>query len=146
MHNSVQLRAAKIPGLVGLLADHYWFVIDKGGKKDRWEVWQEKTVGQPSWKHLHKNLMNYKSGVGGGDSWIEYQWFGSEADRLINQIEKSPTEYMNQNHYRYWPGPNSNSYVQWVLNELNLDLALGPSAIGKDYLGFIGIKTFKRSP
>ncbi|PCI27446.1 MAG: hypothetical protein COB67_08450, partial [SAR324 cluster bacterium] len=36
----------------------------------------------------------------------------------------------------------SNSYVQWVLNELNLDLALGPSAIGKDYLGFIGIKTF----
>jgi hypothetical protein len=86
--------------------------------------------------------MNYNNGVGAGDSRVEHLWVGGDAERLIQKIEQSPTEYTHKNHYRYWPGPNSNTYVQWILNELNLDLSLSSSAIGKDYLGVLGVKKY----
>lgn len=139
MNRIVQLRSAKIPKL-GLVADHYWFVTYQKGKKDRWEIWQNTDSGGQSWQHLHKNRTECESGVGNGNSTIEHQWFSDDADKLIRQIENSPTEYDNRNRYRYWPGPNSNTFVQWVLDRTELDLMLGPTAIGKDYLGVVGFR------
>jgi hypothetical protein len=135
----VQLRSAKIPGL-GLIADHFWFVIFKDNKIDRWEVWQKVNAGKMSWGHLHKNLLHYKTGVGNGASRLEHEWHGLEAARLIVSIERSPELYRFQNIYHYWPGPNSNTYVQRILNDAMLDYILGPTAIGKDYYGLIGVK------
>lgn len=136
----VELRSAKIPWL-GSIADHCWFVIDRDGVKDRWEVWQKRDCGGESWSYLHKNLMSYESGVGNGKSRIDYQWTDADALRLIRQIEKSPGEYPNTNRYWVWPGPNSNTWVQWALNESGLGLMLGPTAIGKDYMGLFGSKS-----
>ena len=40
----VELRAARIPGLPGLIADHYWLLVIREGENDsqrecdRWEV------------------------------------------------------------------------------------------------------------
>ncbi|WP_281560489.1 DUF3750 domain-containing protein [Thalassomonas sp. RHCl1] len=139
---SVELRAAKIPGAVGIIADHYWFVIDKGGNshKQRWEVWQHKNVGGQSWHYLHKNLKDCESGVGNGPSRVEYRWRGAKAVSLIRVIEASPEQYPHLALYRYWPGPNSNTYVQWILDQAKITEIPGPSAIGKDYLGLIGSK------
>ena len=43
----VELLAARIPGLPGIIADHYWFLIrviarcnNHHHSCDRWEVWQ----------------------------------------------------------------------------------------------------------
>jgi len=135
----VQLRSAKIPGL-GLIADHFWFVIFKDNQIDRWEVWQKANAGKKSWGHLHKNLLQYETGVGNGASRLEHEWRGLEATRLIVSIERSAELYPFQNTYRYWPGPNSNTYVQRILNDANLDYMLGPTAIGKDYYGLVGVK------
>ena len=33
--------------------------------------------------------------------------------------------------YRYWPGPNSNSYVAWVLERAGIEYALGWRGIGR---------------
>src|SRR5947209_8250000 len=40
--------------------------------------------------------------------------------------------------YRYWPGPNSNTYPAWVLREAGVAGELPPKAVGKDYLGIVG--------
>jgi hypothetical protein len=33
-----------------------------------------------------------------------------------------------------WPGPNSNTFVAWVLREAGVEHALDPRAIGRNYL------------
>ena len=63
---TVQLRAAKLPGIIGHIAVHYWFVILKTSSADRWEVWQHPEKSECSWGHLHKNLMAINAGVGQG--------------------------------------------------------------------------------
>jgi len=132
-HNKiVELRAAKIP-FIGRIAVHYWLVIRENQKVDRWEVWQTANCCKNSWGYLHKNLLEYAQGVGNGDSWVEYQWRGESADLLIMTIENTPKIYPYKYQYRYWPGPNSNTYVQWVLNEAKTNYYLSYFGIGKSY-------------
>lgn len=136
----LQLRAARIPGPLGYLAAHYWFVVIRGSDMQRWEVWQNADAGGESWGHLHKNLKPFDEGVGHGPSWVEQQWNGLPAELIASVIESSPYNYENKRYYRYWPGPNSNTFVQWVLDEAKSDYSVGPLAIGKDYLGLAGYK------
>lgn len=125
----VEVRAARIP-VVGLLAHHHWFVVDVDGRRDRWEVWQRPDVGgECSWGHLHKNLKPADDGVGWGPSFAVAVFEGEDARRLRRRIERSPEDYPFCQAYRYWPGPNSNTYVQWLLAELELPAW----AIGKRY-------------
>ena len=51
-------------------------------------------------------------------------------------LHRSP-DYPHRDTYRAWPGPNSNTYVAWVLRESNVSADLGPLAIGKDWRGWI---------
>lgn len=155
----VQLRSARIPSIPGIIADHFWFVIDKqvvaitdhqkrhqkGHQKDRWEIWQSKDCGGESWNHLHKNLKACADNVGCGESKLIYEWFGENAERLVSCIEQSSSRYPYQNRYHYWPGPNSNTYVQWVLDKADINYMLDSSAIGKDYSGVLfSIKKHKQ--
>ncbi|MBU2968560.1 DUF3750 domain-containing protein [Pseudoalteromonas sp. C2R02] len=131
----VELRSAKIPYL-GLIADHYWFVIITDTKKERWEVWQNPHCCKTSWGHLHLNLLPFDSAVGSGQSRVEYVFSGLKARVLAKTIQHSITEYKNLFCYRYWPGPNSNTYVQNMLDKANIDLCLSATAIGKDFYGW----------
>jgi hypothetical protein len=117
---TIQLRAAKIPW-IGTIAYHYWFVVHRDDRSDRWEVWQSKTVKSYhprhlSWGHLHYNLMDPQAGVGNGTSWLATQWEDEEAIQLAQLIEATPDRYPYGDRYFLWPGPNSNTYVQWILN------------------------------
>lgn len=142
MKTIIELRAAKIPGIIGFVAVHYWFVIIRENQKDRWEIWQDRHVNQPSWGHLHKNLMSYESGVGNGQSWVENEWLEEKALILAKIIENSPYVYQYNYLYRYYPGPNSNTYVQWVLNQANINYILDRKGIGKNYLEKNMLKKF----
>jgi hypothetical protein len=133
MERKVELRAAKIPGIIGIIAVHYWLVIIQDNQFTRWEIWQRANRGKYSWGHLHKNLMPYHQGVGNGDSWIEFQWFGTTADLLIEIIQNTPQTYPYNYQYRYYPGPNSNTYVQWVLNHGKTNYLLSKKGIGKNF-------------
>lgn len=142
---AVELRAARIPGVIGIVADHFWFVLidEAEGRRDRWEIWQKADVaGQSfcqSWGHLHKNLMAPERGVGGDQpearspSRLVTTWYGQEASTLMERIKSSVAYYPFCYRYAYWPGPNSNTFAQWVLNSIGYRLA--PTAIGKDYCG-----------
>jgi len=61
---------------------------------------------------------------------------GEEASRLIPKIRHVIDNYKFSAYgdYSAWPGPNSNTFVQAVLNAVpELKAVLPPTAIGKDY-------------
>ena len=132
----VELRAAKIPGLPGFLADHYWLLVIRGNEEserqtcDRWEVWQDARQNDSSWGYLHKNLLAPCQGVGNGPSRLIQQWVGDDALSIVERIESSPSNYPFIEKYRYWPGPNSNTFAQWIVSER---MELGMRAIGKSF-------------
>jgi hypothetical protein len=132
METTVQLRAAKIP-IVGFIAVHYWYVLLREDQQERWEIWQKPSLSKESWGHLHKNLMPIDSGVGNGGSWLENSWTGQRAHQLAEIITNSPKTYPHNYCYRYFPGPNSNTYVQWILNQANNNYRLSIKGIGKNY-------------
>lgn len=132
----VELRSAKIP-FVGFIAVHYWFVIITADTSERWEIWQSQNQGRISWGHLHQDLMPVSQGVGNGGSWVEKIWQGKEADKLVNIIWESPQNYQYNYIYRYYPGPNSNTYVQWVLKQAGINHRLSWKGIGKSYIKWV---------
>ncbi|MCA3574853.1 MAG: DUF3750 domain-containing protein [Aestuariivirga sp.] len=63
---------------------------------------------------------------------------GPEAAALIPRIEASieAYPYAARGAYTVWPGPNSNSFVAWVVrNTEGFAAELPPVAVGKDWLG-----------
>jgi hypothetical protein len=61
---------------------------------------------------------------------------GQEAEKLIPTIHSVVENYRFRAYgdYSAWPGPNSNTFVQAVLDAIpELDAVLPPTAIGKDY-------------
>jgi hypothetical protein len=125
----VELRAARIP-IIGWFAHHHWFVITRPGRRDRWEVWQSARAGGTAWGHLHRNLLPAERGVGSGPSWILHHWQATPAHDLATLIEASPLTYPYRDRYRPWPGPNSNTYVQWILGDR---FRLRHHAVGRAY-------------
>jgi hypothetical protein len=132
MEPLIQLRAAKIP-YIGWLAIHYWYVVIRADQVTRWEVWQKPHLAKESWGYLHKNLMPATFGVGNGASWIETVWVGESAQQLASIIEQSPQTYPFCDRYCYFPGPNSNTYAQWVLKQAHIPYSLHIKGIGKHY-------------
>lgn len=133
---TVELWAARIPGLPGLVADHHWFLLrqvrdgDPHESCDRWEIWQRPCRNNTCWMHLHKNLLQPYADMGNGPSRLIKQWRGSEAEQLIEKIEASPKIYPHKSNYKYWPGPNSNTFAQWVVRD---KMRLGLRAFGRLY-------------
>jgi hypothetical protein len=129
----VRLHRAGIPYL-GWLAAHYWFVTIDGGKCDRWEVWQTPDAGGRSIGHLHCNLKAPEDPVGGGPTRLVAEWRGEEALRL-QRVLREADRYPYSRRYRYWPGPNSNTYVAWVFREARIAHRLGRLAVGSRFRG-----------
>ena len=129
----VELRRARIPSVLGCIAEHYWFVLHlSGGAKERWEVWQDAGAGPVSWGHVHLNLMAYDAGVGNGPGRVEKEWRGDEAERIADVL-RDPASYPWCGRYLVWPGPNSNTYVNWVLLKSAVRYELGFTAWGKAF-------------
>jgi hypothetical protein len=134
----VQLRGSSIPW-IRVIAIHLSLVAydPETGRWQRWEVWQNPDAGGTSWGHLHLDLNHPDRGTGGGPLETYAEWRGADAERLLQVLQKADA-YPNARLYRYWPGPNSNTFPVWVLREADLPCALPPKAIGKDYLGPAG--------
>lgn len=69
---------------------------------------------------------------------VIYRRDGDVAARLIPTIETSIAKYPFQKRgsYAVWPGPNSNTFVSWVVRHTpGLDAELSAVAVGKDWLG-----------
>lgn len=58
---------------------------------------------------------------------------GEVAAAMIKVITATPHTYPYTDHYRVIPGPNSNTYVAWVLEQFDTDITLSWRAFGKSY-------------
>lgn len=62
---------------------------------------------------------------------------GPDVEEIIDRIEAAIRDYPYPDTYHVWPGPNSNTFVAYVLRQVpELRVDLPPTAIGKDYLGW----------
>lgn len=132
----IQLYAARAFNWRGLFAVHAWLAT-KAPHADHFIVHQ--VVG---W-----NLRNRGSVVASGPDLPDRRWYdatpelvdevrGAPAEPLIAAIEDAVGRYPYAREYGLWPGPNSNTFIAFVLREVPaLGFELPPTAIGKDYLG-----------
>jgi hypothetical protein len=125
-------------------AKHSWIVtIDKKGNANRWEVWQNKNLCKTSWGYVHKNL--FKNPLTG---MIKYPFFktikwesklrsrvsGNLATKIINFIDGEAPKYIYKDTYHFVPGPNSNTFIQWIINKFpESKLTLPRGSFGKNY-------------
>lgn len=125
----VELRYAPLP-FIGALAVHCWFVVrDDAGRCSRWEVWQTADAGGASIGHVHRDLKGPDEGVGGGPARLAFRWTGERAARIDSVLQKIAS-YPHCRRYRYWPGPNSNTFAAWVLREAGIEYAFPWQAFG----------------
>jgi hypothetical protein len=62
---------------------------------------------------------------------------GPGVEAIIDRIDAAVKEYPYPGTYHVWPGPNSNTFVAFVLRKVpELRVDMPPTAIGKDYLGW----------
>lgn len=126
---------------------HPWFiVIDKKGSINRFEVinWRNKhKKNNDNW--FFKNAFEAYEGlylipqinfhkmkgkiifhVRGGEN--------SLAHKVFKFFQKEVYSYPFKNKYSYYPGPNSNTFVQWVLNKFpELNYKLRFDSLGRNY-------------
>jgi hypothetical protein len=128
----VQLRYATLPSVLRLIAAHYWFVVWDATGCHRWEVWQTRNAGGTSIGHLHCDLKHPDAHVGGGPMRVAAEWSGEEA-QAIARVLAAAGAYPHRDRYLAWPGPNSNTFVAWVLRSARVHQRLGWMALGKRY-------------
>lgn len=134
----VQLRCGHIPR-IGWAAVHCWFAVydPTEDRWQRWEIWQSAREGDGYWGHLRRD----KGDPGDwwlGSHWTHHEWRGEDARRLLTVIARTPQDYPHTQLYRYWPGPNSNTYPAWVLRQAGVSGDLPARAVGKDYFALLG--------
>jgi hypothetical protein len=128
----MKLRYATLPIPFRLIATHPWFVVWDADGCHRWEVWQEKNAGGWSIGHMHRDRDRPDAGVGGGSMRVAAEWTGAEA-AAIEAVLKNVTDYPQCERYCPWPGPNRNTFAQWVLARAGIRHRLGWRAFGKRY-------------
>ncbi len=128
----IYIMAAKTGRWKGGFAVHTWIVTKEegGAQYNRYEVvgW-----GRP----LRQNAYAPDARWYSNEPYIVKVIRGSQAARLIPKIETAIVNYPHQGRggYKLWPGPNSNSFVSYVLNEVHeIGITAPANAVGRDYL------------
>ena len=139
----VQIYAARAVKWRGHFAVHSWIAI-KEANADH---------------YLTYHVMGFRirrtgSAVVIGEDIPDRRWYGAEPDLVfdlrgekaasaITQIREVAASYPYTDHYRAWPGPNSNTFISYIIRRVpELGVELPPHAIGKDWINegdFIGM-------
>lgn len=131
----VQVYAARALRWRGVFGVHTWISV-KPGNAPAYKVYE--VIG---WRHYRGHPSVSISGRP-----PDGRWYGAEpvlladlrgraAERAIPRIDAAARSYPFINHYRVWPGPNSNTFTAHVIRQVpDLRVHLPATAVGKDYL------------
>ncbi|MEO3387879.1 DUF3750 domain-containing protein [Mesorhizobium sp. CAU 1741] len=139
---AIHVMAARTGGLKGALSVHSWLVIRKSGA-DTYDRYDKVGWGSPIRHNGYAADAFWYSNL----PYVVHSVTGDQAARLIPHVEAAIAgyPYATNGSYRIWPGPNSNSFVAHVLNEVpELGATLPPNAIGRDFAP--GIASLRLSP
>ena len=131
----VQVYAARTWGWKGAVAVHSWISLKKPGAAgyERYDVvgWGVRNGGGA----IRRNLRPADARWAGNDPELILDLRGDAAAGAIPKVEAAITAYPHDDSYVTWPGPNSNTFVAYVLRSVpELNAELPPTAIGKDFL------------
>ena len=131
----IQVYGADVWGIRGHFAIHTWIAV-KPQRAEQYTVYQ--VIG---WR-LRRGQPVLSKAKGRPD----VPWFGSApmllhelrgegAEPLVQRVVKAAESYPYPRAYTMYPGPNSNSFTQWVaLSVPELGLDLPAKAIGKNWM------------
>lgn len=129
----VMLLASRVGRWRGIFAEHMSIVVKPAGAAEytRYDVvgW-----GNP----VRRNAYAADAFWYGNTPRVVFNLKGREAAQLIPAIETSIAKYpfARRGDYVIWPGPNSNTFVAWVVRHTpGFHAELSSVAVGKDYLG-----------
>ena len=127
----VMVLSARTGRWRGVFAVHSWIVL-KPENGDRWTRYDVVGWGNP----IRTNGWAPDGRWRGNDPVVSTDVRGAAAEALIPKIEAAVKDYQwkNAGDYRAWPGPNSNTFVQWILRAVpEMQASLPANAIGRDY-------------
>ncbi|MFT3699622.1 MAG: DUF3750 domain-containing protein [Kofleriaceae bacterium] len=113
------------------IARHPWFAVHHKGDAN-WHVYEVGGGGEEADPfRKHSEYLNPQ---------LEKMWSGEEAERAAECIERVGPAVRNwiQDHYIFYPGPNSNTFGDVVLRRCHLHASLPSTSVGKDWRGWIG--------
>lgn len=134
---------ASIPFNLGM---HAFFVCNEPGKPlERWEIlFNVMSKHSERWGHLYKNILAPFATISEFFAFLRRDpnkivhlrgvVDGEVAHEMIAKIRTSKDAYQFRNNYFLLPGPNSNTYAQWILDQFpEVDITLSWRAFGKGY-------------
>lgn len=132
----VQVYAARTWGWKGAFAVHSWIALKPEGAPafERWDVvgWGV-SRGLPAVRRDIRPVDGYWAG---SRPELVGQLEGEQAAAAIPKIKAAIESYPYRDTYRTWPGPNSNTFVAWLIREVpELNVEMPANAVGKDFLG-----------
>lgn len=136
----VIVGSARLPMPLGGIARHPWVSLRPAGTRawERWEVMCCPNGSEMSTvKRTSIGPLSDRGGTG-GDVRFHALHRGERATEIIACVrEKAPT-YPYRDEYQGWPGPNSNTFVDWIVRACGIGSELPSPSIGRDYRGTIG--------
>jgi hypothetical protein len=131
----LQVYAADAYGWRGIFAVHTWIAI-KPVNAETYTTYQVFGWNQRSGRPVLVVTEDTPDRFWfGSDPRLLTDYRGEQAHSLIPKVEKAIKSHPFPDSYTLWPGPNSNSFTEWVSLEVpELGLELPMSAIGKDWM------------
>jgi hypothetical protein len=129
----VLILAARTGQWKSIFAEHTAIVFKPQGAKN-WTRYEVVGWGDP----VRRNGYAPDALWYGNTPYVAAEISGPEAESLIPKIMDSILRYPcdKPEDYTVWPGPNSNSFVAWVVRHTkDFNVELPPAAVGKDYMG-----------
>ncbi len=115
-----------------ILAMHPWFLAKESGEHvfHRYEVsWRE---GGP-YNHVKVDFRYPEQHVGAGGTVVWAELTGAEAEPVVVFLRDESINYPCRDMYWVWPGPNSNTFAQWVIDQTGWDVELPLASFGAPY-------------
>lgn len=136
----VIVGSAALGDAMNKIARHPWVALKQPGQS--WERWEVMCCSKhPPLGTVRKHQESPDSDYGGGGGDVRYHAVitGNRADEIIECVREAGPAYPHRFHYLVWPGPNSNTFVDYLIRECDIGVELPASSVGKDYRGIIGV-------
>jgi hypothetical protein len=135
----VLVGSAALPEPIDGLARHPWVALREPGAS-HWERWEVMCCDRdtPLGTVRRTNIDPLSDhGGGGGDVRVHGLFTGERAEPMIACVRREGPRYPDRHLYRAWPGPNSNTFVDYIARKCAIPVDLPSPSIGKDYRGLV---------
>jgi Protein of unknown function (DUF3750) len=126
---TVALLTGTLPAPLDEIARHPWFAVRTRGATE-WTVYEVGGGGTEEDPFRHHEPY--------GNPIVHKVWRGAEAERAAACLARESSPWQEKLSYRFYPGPNSNTFGDVMLRMCDLHASLPSTSIGKDWRGVIG--------